>query len=721
MRPRWSPAILLLLATSRSLAAPPGKAIEVETIKVGFNESYKVGTWTPVWVQARAGIEPFEGTMEVVTDDESGTPTAFAQSVRIGAGESTRLAAYIRPGSPTGGLTVRFLKDGKRIATSDLDALRPNNPPTRLFSDEIVVLGLGKPQGVELVPGVPGFNGGRAVAGSNVSANSVSVIRLQGLDGNLLPGRALGYDALDTVVVDTNDRELMAALAVQGDALKQWVAGGGHVVVAVGANWQAVRDSLLGPMLPATLVGTTPINDVRTIESFAGATNQLAAGPQGLSIARLEEDKARSAKVLCATSTSPIVVRGAYGFGRVTVVALDVDAKPFSTWPDRGLFWVKALDLRPIGSAGSQNQARFTQSSINDLSGRLREALEQFPGVKLIPFGWVAFFIFVYILLIGPGDYFFLRKVVKRMELTWITFPAIVLIVSGVAYWAAYKAKGTELRVNQIDVVDVDVPAKLIRGASFVNVFSPQNRDYDVAIVPRPVQGGGAMPPGTETRVSWFASPDSGLRGMGGGGRSLGFGAEGYTYTPSGRAERLEGVRIPIWSTKAFTARWFAPLDAPGPIIESDLAPVGFDRLGGTITNRLGVPLKGAVLAFKTRAYYDLGTIAPGETKQVEMTQDRTLAGHLKDLVPSYFFPASNRVQSSPINRYSLMQEILFRESDTSGANPLPSRPLHDLDLTGQLALDRPMLVAQIDRPRRPASVLGGARAPRPTRGSGRP
>ena len=269
------------------------------------------------------------------------------------------------------------------------------------------------------------------------------------------------------------------------------------------------------------------------------------------------------------------------------------------------------------------------------------------------------------------------------------------------AYWAAYTAKGTELRVNPVDVVDVDVPARLVRGASFVNVFSPQNRDYDVAIVPRPVQGDGPMPPGTETRVSWFASPDMGLRGMGGGGQALSFGAEGYRYAPTGRAERLEGVRIPIWSTKAFTARWFAPFDGAEPIIESDLVPVGFDRLGGTITNRLGVPLKGAVLAFKTRIYYTLGTIAPGETKQ--MIEDRTLAGHLKDLVPTYFSASYGRFQSSPINRYGLMQEILFRDSDTSGANPLPSRPLHDLDLTGQLELDRPMLVAEVDRP---ATVL---------------
>ena len=39
------------------------------------------------------------------------------------------------------------------------------------------------------------------------------------------------------------------------------------------------------------------------------------------------------------------------------------------------------------------------------------------------------------------------------MELTWITFPTIVVTVSLLAYYAAYVVKGTDLRVNKIDVV----------------------------------------------------------------------------------------------------------------------------------------------------------------------------------------------------------------------------------------------------------------------------
>jgi hypothetical protein len=704
MRPRWFiPAAILGLLATAPARAQSTKPVVVENIRVGFSETFKIGAWTPIWVQARAAIEPFDGTMEVIVDDESGTPTVFRQDVHIGAGDTARLPAYVRTGSYRGELSVRFVdREGKVKGGVELDKLNPNNQPRPIFSDEVVVLALGKPQGVELLPSLPGLNGNRAAPGAPNSGTSVvEVLRMQSLDGGFLPGRAIGYNSLDAVVVDTNDRELMAALAVQGDALKQWVEQGGHLIVAVGRNWQVARDSILGPILPATPNGTVRINDIGTIEAFAGGgSSQLAGDNANLTIPKLEGADERGAKVLCSTATSPIVVRGARGFGRVTLVALDVDQPPFSTWENRAQFWSRVIDLRPTGSTlGATPNNRFARFGINDLSTQLKVSLDQFPGVKLIPFGWVAFFIFIYILLIGPGDYFFLRKVLKRMELTWITFPAIVLLVSGVAYWAAYRAKGTELRVNQVDVVDVDIPSNQLRGASFINVFSPRNLDYDVSVLPRPIGGGSAMPPGIETRVSWFGSPEQGLRGMNGGGRPMGFGSSGYSYGPTGRVERLEGVRIPIWSTKAFSARWFAPTSGE-PIIESDLSPSGIDRLSGTVTNRLDVPLKGAMVAFNTQIYYNLGTIAPGESKQVELTVDRKLSGHLDAFLKEDEKANPYDYYNQPkFDIYALMQAILFHDSESTATNPLPSRALHDLDLTGQLLLDRPMLIAEIDRP----------------------
>ena len=263
-------------------------------------------------------------------------------------------------------------------------------------------------------------------------------------------------------------------------------------------------------------------------------------------------------------------------------------------------------------------------------------------GVKLIPFGWVAFFIFLYILLIGPIDYFFLKKVLKRMELTWITFPTIVVTVSLLAYYAAYMLKGNDLLVNKVDVVDIDQTSGLARGNTFMSLFSPQNRDYNIRTIPTAldleaapaptgVSIGAVEPPrppaGTEVFTTWFSAPEDQFGAMGSSSRRFSFVGRGYAYQPTGGVELLENVRIPIWSTKCITARWFGPAT---PLVDSDLLPVGTDRLSGTVTNRQTIPLEDAILAFGKQVYL-LGTVAAGATLRVELNSDRNLSGYLKD------------------------------------------------------------------------------------------
>ena len=155
---------------------------------------------------------------------------------------------------------------------------------------------------------------------------------------------------------------------------------------------------------------------------------------------------------------------------------------------------MRAIDLkRPRGDQSGAGPRRWRRAAVlsDTASPTCRassaSALEQFPGVKLIPFGWVAFFIFLYILLIGPGDYFFLKKVLKRMELTWITFPTIVVTVSLVAYYAAYVLKGNDLLVNKVDVVDIDQAAGVDARQHLDQPVQPQNRDYTIRTIPLPL------------------------------------------------------------------------------------------------------------------------------------------------------------------------------------------------------------------------------------------
>ena len=67
-------------------ASAASRAVEVENVRIGFQERYKVGTWTPVWIQLRGGIDGFSGILELTAEDEDGTPATIRQAVQVGPG-----------------------------------------------------------------------------------------------------------------------------------------------------------------------------------------------------------------------------------------------------------------------------------------------------------------------------------------------------------------------------------------------------------------------------------------------------------------------------------------------------------------------------------------------------------------------------------------------------------------------------------------------------------
>src|SRR5207302_6643174 len=119
-------------------------------------------------------------------------------------------------------------------------------------------------------------------------------------------------------------------------------------------------------------------------------------------------------------------------------------------------FWTRLVEV--MGARAESDETRTAgnwKSESSQLRSRLQDSLETFDEVPVISFGWVALFILLYIVVVGPLDYWFLKKVVKRLELTWITFPVVVLTISIAAYFAAYYLKGNDLKINKVDLVDL--------------------------------------------------------------------------------------------------------------------------------------------------------------------------------------------------------------------------------------------------------------------------
>src|SRR5262249_4326834 len=144
----------------------------------------------------------------------------------------------------------------------------------------------------------------------------------------------------------------------------------------------------------------------------------------------------------------PIIVQASYGLGRVLLVGFDLDGGSFSNWEGRAAFWDRIqTELAPaparVNPAG--NQPPFQQDYQAQIQPPFKRGLEPSVDIQPISFAWVALFLLFYIALVGPIDYFILKKVFKRLELTWITFPLTVIVVSVAAYFTAYAMKGGEL------------------------------------------------------------------------------------------------------------------------------------------------------------------------------------------------------------------------------------------------------------------------------------
>jgi len=493
--------------------------------------------------------------------------------------------------------------------------------------------------------------------------------------------------------------------------LRDWVSHGGHLVVSLSPkNWQRVGE-VLKDLLPARPTGPQTLVDLAAVEGFADKVSRQIKQP--MTVVKLEPMDSKTV-TLAATAATPLVVRRAFGLGRVTLTGVDVSVEPFSTWSDRKSYWDKLIDIRGRSSdaeaAGAVAGGALIQSANPDLAARLLQALGTFPGVSLIPFGWVAGLIFAYLLLIGPIDYFLLKRVFKRMEWTWITFPLIVLATTILAFQLARAMKGSDLRVNRIDLMDVEQATGIYRGSTWMTVLSPGNHDfgfelhgYTPNLNPLKLSEGNSS-------FSWFAPPEAGLSRIG----RIALGNHKVEVKKSG----LSGERIPIWSTKSFSGRW-SGLSGPVSLVESTLRTEPGDRAGGSIRNRSGKTLQRAQLYYGKNVY-DLGTIRPDNIARVSSTRSEAIPRALGRFVQEAL-RAGKPVEDAAAGRTGirgaevsppaagLLRAALFHDAMGSRADVYPSFPLRPLDLTNQVVdLRRPVLVAEIEDEACSVIIQGG-------------
>ena len=670
--------------------------------RIGFDGYYKVGYWTPIWVDVAGGVPGESLRVEVTTQDNDGIDVTVPHTMTADDESASGIRStvvFIQVGRLASPIQVVLLADDGRLL--DRHTLQPGRgngeipPCTALPATSELIVHLG---GIEI-----GLAAAMADRDAGDGAFDRYVARVTDLEA--LPTEWLGYDGVDVVVLTTGDPGLAERLA--GDerrfaALRRWIDLGGRLVIGCGQNSPQLlaADRPLAQLLPGKFAELLRLPQTRTLESFAANATAIGAGPVPVTIPVPRLTEVRGQVALYGQGDNlPLVVRAAQGFGEVTFVGLDFDLTPLAEWSGRPDF-LQAV-LRPLLGridVGKRSQT-LASSGYDDLAGALRQRLGRtFVGVMVVTFPIVATAIIAYLLLVGPLDYLFIHELLRRPWVAWITFPLVVLLTTGLAMWWTRVAKepGGE-RLNTLELVDFDPSTGLVRGTCWATFYSPHAARYDLQIDPRLPNGDPAA--AAASQLSSWGLPGSGLGGMHAGGLGLDVVQNGYRMSPT--LEVLEGVPILTASTKSFLARWQRPaIQSAPPLWDAKLSEDDDGLVVGTLTNLTGVTLSDACL-LHGKWGYTLGNVRPGQRidldpqRNVNLTKTIILRRARRSLATHNFDPDRELFLADRASLEELVNVMMFYEAaggyDFVG---LPNRYQSFCDLSRLLDLNRAVLVA---------------------------
>lgn len=696
---------MLALLPANVWSQTPDKSIQIQDVRIGFpagsSDMYKDGKWVPVLVtlgpprEANSLPASFQGQLEISTKDSDGWNTHILKENVLLARENTRgvFQSYIKVSDASSyhGVIVRL--KGKLGAT-EINQTFSYPPNERMRADtrnqvdheSILAVNVGSSHGLKASDDAEEFN-------QNSSRNAQRLMSIRAASPNMLselPDRWYGYEGVDAIILATGGNfgsslvQQLARDTVRSEALEQWVLQGGHLIVSVAGNAGIVgspTDFPLERLLPVKIDRSGAEKAERLdglrdfiVQSLAQNLRRSQGEIRGplMPYARLEPKpgiKTLTASLVSdvATYKKPLIVRSAYGLGKITVIGFDTNDAAFQNWENKSDFWSSVMEARAI--TPSQNQ--YYGAPRDDASLSLANRIEEFGDVPVISFAVVALFIALYIILIGPVDYFVLKKVFKRLEYTWITFPTVVLLVSLAAYFGAYYLKGDKLRLNKVDLIDIDLNRERIMGSTWMAIFSPRLQNYNVDLTPQSVSS-------PATTLSWLGrySVYSGSRMVGQ--SQGGLFERDYEYTPA--ADGIRQLPIQVWSQKSLEARWLGSIDRAKQPFESKLVK---ERLyiKGSVRSRLPVKLLGAKLFYADKTW-TVGDMDPDKDYDIEFLNQGS-TGVMSGSILSRKLAMSSQNTDQP-DFAPDMNSLIFASRDGSG-NTKTSEYLRHLNQTWRL------------------------------------
>lgn len=524
------------------------------TAAAGFDGFYKTGSWVPVQVTVGNEGPAVDGELRMTIGSfASGNELVYKAPISLPTQSNKQVTLYVDIPQILGMLTVQLLDDnGRIVATVDTNTLSQLPPETILYG--IVSPDPGE---LEFLEDVKGSHGRAAVAFLNIAS---------------LPEVTPIWNSLDVLVF--NDTDTGKLSTKQKESLQQWVRTGGQLVITGGPGWQKTTAGL-DEMLPVTISGSDSIADLPALSAHTGVPFR-DPGPYLIATSSL-----RSGELVYHQDGLPLLARQGWGQGQVYFLALDPKLAPLLDWDGNEQVWgtiVNTIPERPYWAQGVQN------------SYSAGTAVSSLPSIALPSTIILVLFLFFYILVIGPGNYFILNRL-NRRELAWATIPALVIIFSAIAYLTGFQLKGNDVILNQMSIVSGSVDGEPVRVQSLVGLYSPRRNTYNIVFP-------------ADTLARPFDRNSGSLNGSG----SIDAITESSELT-------MTKVRVDVSAVETFVAQSYQI--GPDVTGQASLEIDGSDIiLNASIQNNSDIVLENATLLLGSRAF-PVQDILPGSTATI--------------------------------------------------------------------------------------------------------
>lgn len=305
-------------------------------------------------------------------------------------------------------------------------------------------------------------------SGRRVAFRSNEPVSVLAVDPDVLRLAPLALGGLDTLIVCDPDATFCADPA-HLDGLLDWAALGGRLIVSVGENASSFAASPLAQHLPAAWGGTRRQDYSALARAFSTSgvlPTQRREGP------RVDLEPHAGTRV----RMEGLVVESRFGDGSIAVAGVDLRLLLEAASPDPDAF-------RPIAepfvfSADHVDPWETSANSWNasfDVASRLGRTLQQ-AAFRPPPLPLVLFALIIYVLVVGPVDWFVLRRL-RKERYTTFTFGAAVLVFTVLAYIVSVFLFSADAVVNRVTFVRFASSGRpgreLVRVHDLVGFFAP--------------------------------------------------------------------------------------------------------------------------------------------------------------------------------------------------------------------------------------------------------